>query len=281
MAGIFPDGARRVRRDDAGGRPRVDRGIHLFRRSPPQDALPDGWRPILEERLAHWRHLDAEEQDRLAELTGLLLSRKHWEAARGFELTAEMSLLIAAQAALLVLGLSYRHYREVGAIIVHPSTVVLRGPRGAPVPGLMTDAPTPILGQAAHRGPILLAWDAAAHDARHPERGHNVVFHEFAHKLDMLDDVVDGTPPLEPAQRARWVDVCTREYRAVQQGGDSLLSSYAGVNPGEFFAVATEVFFDRPVDLRAHKPELYGVLAAFYRQDPAARVERGTTQGGR
>lgn len=270
-----------MRRGGDGAPPGLDRGINPFRRRPPQDALPDGWRRTLDDRLAHWRHLDAEEQDRLAELTGLLLSRKHWEAARGFELTPDMTLLIAAQAALLVLGLSYRHYREVGAIIVHPSTVVLRGPRGAPVPGLMTDAPTPILGQAAQRGPILIAWDAVARDARHPERGHNVVFHEFAHKLDMLDDVVDGTPPLEPGQRDRWIEVCTREYRAVQRGGDPLLSTYAGVNPGEFFAVATEVFFDRPTDLRAEKPDLYEVLAAFYRQDPAARVERGSARESR
>jgi Mlc titration factor MtfA (ptsG expression regulator) len=210
----------------------------------------------------------------LGELAGQLILDKNWEAANGFELTDEMQLLIAAQAALLVLGLSFEHYREVGAIIVHPTTVVLHGPRGASVPGLMTDAPMPILGQAAHKGPIMIAWDAVRRDARHPERGHNVVFHEFAHKLDMLDDVVDGTPPMPRAELDRWVEVCTREYEIAQAGSDGFLSSYAGVNPGEFFAVATEAFFDRPSDMAEAKGELYAVLAGFYRQDPAARVAR-------
>lgn len=185
-----------------------------------------------------------------------------------------MRLLIAAQAALLVLGLTFEHYREVGAVIVHPTTVVLTGPRGAPVAGLMTDAPMPILGQAAHRGPIMIAWDAVTRDARHPERGHNVVFHEFAHKLDMLDNVIDGTPPMAPEEGQRWVEVCTRTYEQLQAGHDDLLRDYAAVNPGEFFAVATEVFFDRPVAMRDEKSDLYEVLSGFYRQDPAGRVER-------
>jgi Mlc titration factor MtfA (ptsG expression regulator) len=244
----------------------------MFRRQPPQEALPEGWRETVAARISHWEHLDDDERERLGDLAGLLVGHKHWEAARGFELSDEMQLVIAAQAALLVLGLTFEHYREVGAIIVHPTTVVLHGERGAPVKGLMTDAPMPILGQAAQRGPILIAWDAVAADARHPERGHNVVFHEFAHKLDMLDDVVDGTPPLPPEAHDRWVEVCTSEYEHLQGGRDPLLSSYAGVNVGEFFAVATEVFFDRPVEMRHQKPDLYGVLSGFYRQDPAARV---------
>ncbi|MEZ5269288.1 MAG: zinc-dependent peptidase [Microthrixaceae bacterium] len=148
----------------------------------------------------------------LGEYTGLIRS-KNWEAASGFVLTDEMRLLIAAQAALLILGLSFDHYREVGAIIVHPTTVVLTGERGSSVPGLMTDAPMPILGEAAHKGPILIAWDAVAMDVHHPERGHNVVFHEFAHKIDMLDDVVDGTPPMARSEIDRWVQVCTARVR--------------------------------------------------------------------
>ncbi|MGI9577600.1 MAG: zinc-dependent peptidase [Microthrixaceae bacterium] len=244
----------------------------MFRKRPPQEALPEGWRDTLAARISHWQHLDPDEQERLGDLAGMLIDRKNWEAAQGFELDDEMVLVIAAQAALLVLGLTFEHYREVGAIIVHPTTVVLHGPRGSSVQGLMTDAPMPILGQAAHKGPILIAWDAVAADARHPERGHNVVFHEFAHKLDMLDDVVDGTPPLPPEQHDRWVEVCTKEYEHLQSGRDKLLSAYAGVNVGEFFAVATEVFFDQPVQMCEQKPDLYGVLSGFYQQDPATRV---------
>jgi Mlc titration factor MtfA (ptsG expression regulator) len=103
-----------------------------------------------------------------------------------------------------------------------------------------------------------------------------VVLHEFAHKLDMLDGMVDGTPPLlDGAARRRWIAVCTAEYDLLRAGeGGDLLRGYAAVNPGEFFAVATEVFFDRPGELQSQKPALYDVMRAFYRQDPAARARR-------
>jgi Mlc titration factor MtfA (ptsG expression regulator) len=205
-------------------------------------------------------------------LTERLLDEQRWEAANGFALTDTMRVLIAAHGALLVLELDLDWYRAVGSIIVHPTTMVLRGPRGGPVPGVMTDAPTPILGQAQHgRGPVVVAWDAARRDAAHPERGQNVVLHELAHKLDLLDGVLDGTPPQsDPVLLDRWVQVCTAEFERVRAGGPSVLRDYAGTNPGEFFAVATEVFFCRPHALSALHPGLYGVLRDFYRQDPAA-----------
>jgi Mlc titration factor MtfA (ptsG expression regulator) len=123
---------------------------------------------------------------------------------------------------------------------------------------------------------VIVAWDAARAGGRHPERGQNVVLHEFAHKLDMLDDMIDGTPPLpDRAARQRWIEVCTAEYERVRAGlGGHLLWSYAGVNPGEFFAVATEVFFTRPIELREQKPALYEVFADYYGQDPAGRLAR-------
>jgi Mlc titration factor MtfA (ptsG expression regulator) len=137
----------------------------------------------------------------------------------------------------------------------------------------------PILGLASYGGPIIIVWDEALAAARHPGRGHNVVFHEFAHKLDMLDGNIDGTPPLATQEQFdRWVAVCTEVYRQVVEGtaGDSL-EPYAGVNPAEFFAVATEVFFDDPEPLRNEHPDLYGVLVDYYRQDPALRLARKFT----
>lgn len=206
------------------------------------------------------------------DLTRRLLDELRWEAANGFGLTEAMRVLIAAHGALLVLELDLDWYRAVGSIIVHPTTMVLRGPRGGPVPGVMTDSPTPILGQAQHgRGPVVVAWDAARRDAAHPERGQNVVLHELAHKLDLLDGVLDGTPAhSDPTALERWVRVCTAEFDQVRSGGPSELRDYAGTNPGEFFAVATEVFFCRAHALSARHPDLYSVLSAFYRQDPAA-----------
>jgi Mlc titration factor MtfA (ptsG expression regulator) len=246
------------------------------RRRSRRAGLPAGWQGVTAAAVAHWALLDEAERAELGELMDVLLRAKRWEAARGFELTDEVRVVIAAQASLLILGLGAEFYRAVGSIIVHPTTMTFRGVRPGPAAGVVTDAPLPILGQAQHqRGPVVIAWDAARADARHPERGHNVVFHEFAHKLDMLDDLVDGTPPLsDRTARERWIDVCTAEYRLLRAGrGGHLLRAYATVNPGEFFAVATEVFFDLPGEMLEQKPDLYGVLRDFYRQDPARREQ--------
>jgi Mlc titration factor MtfA (ptsG expression regulator) len=149
-----------------------------------------------------------------------------------------------------------------------------RGVRAGPAPGTVTDGVLPVLGEAHdRRGPVLLAWDQARDAARHPGRGQNVVYHEFAHKLDMLDDVLDGTPPLgRGGDLARWVEVCTEAYRALQAGIERPpLQPYGATNPAEFFAVATEAFFDVPVALQRHEPRLYEVLRDFYDQDPMSR----------
>jgi hypothetical protein len=97
-----------------------------------------------------------------------------------------------------------------------------------------------------------------------------VILHEFAHKIDALNGTFDGTPPLAGAEQlAEWVAVCTAELHALRQGETGVLRAYAGTNPTEFFAVATEAFFEQPLQVRASKPALYGVLAGYYRQDPA------------
>lgn len=250
--------------------------MSLFRRR--RAALADGWETIVETAVAHWSHLDDDERERMADLLEGFVTTKRWEAAQGFELTDEIRTVIAAEAALLVLGLEagLDAYHDVGTIIVHPSTMRFRQLSGGPIPGTVVDGDVDLLGEASYNGPVVIAWDAAKRNARHPEHGHDVVLHEFAHKLDMLDHVVDGTPPLPDAEaRQRWIDVCTHELGLLRAGhGGHLLDPYGATNPAEFFAVATEVFFDRPIDLERHKPDLYDVLFAFYRQDPAERVRR-------
>ena len=228
------------------------------------------------QRVAYWQVLDEPGQQRLADLAGYLVTNKRWEAAKGFVMTDDVIVTIAVQGAVLILGLDTDYFGKVTNIIVHPSTFAIPGIRATAIHGMVDAGERPLLGEAHHdRGPVLLAWDQVLAGARHRGRGHNVVFHEFAHKMDMLDGVVDGTPLL-PNQAAldRWIAVCAAELELMRRGESGpLLDVYGATDPGEFFAVATEVFFDRPIDCREIKPDLYGVLAAFYRQDPAAREQ--------
>ena len=235
--------------------------------------LVDGWEHIATDTWGMWRGFNADDKERLADIADWLLHHKNWEAAHGFELDETMRTTIALEAALLVLELGTEYYREVSAIIAYPTTVLSSGVYAGPARGTVTDGVVPVLGQAHdHRGPIIIAWDEALHGAQNPGQGRNVVFHEFAHKLDMLDDSLDGTPPLPKDQVARWVEVCTDVYSSLRDGEPRYpLDAYGATNPAEFFAVATETFFDAPVILAQHEPALYDILKTFYNQDPATR----------
>ena len=249
----------------------------FFRRAKQERAaaaqpFPDEWRDRLAYRWPLYVTLDADERARLEELTKRFLARVRFEPAQGFTVTDEMRVLIAAQACLLVLELDLDLYRQVTSVIVHPRTVVLRGERSVGS-HLKTDGAQTLAGQAHHRGPVVLSWSTVAYEARHHRRGHNVVMHEFAHQLDMVDGTIDGTPPITDRDlRRRWVTICTTEYRKLRRGDETVLRGYAATDPGEFFAVATEAFFTTPLELAEASPALYDVLRDVFGQDPAARV---------
>ena len=233
------------------------------------------WHDLLEREFGHWQLLDDAELERMEQLVPSFVHDTRWEAANGFDLTEDHKVVIAAQASMLLLGLELDSYPQLTSVIVHPSTVRLRGDH-AVGGGVRSSGTQTLAGQAHYRGPVVLSWAAARRGARFPTGGQNVVYHEFAHQLDMLDGITDGTPPLgdDEAARTRWVEVCTAAYDTVRAEGSPVLRSYAGTNPAEFFAVATEVFFNRPLEVREHEPALYDELRRFYRQDPAARAER-------
>jgi Mlc titration factor MtfA (ptsG expression regulator) len=254
--------------------------VRVIRR---RKGLADGWERTAAEQIGAWDGFDAGERERLGALGDWLLRHKNWEAAHGFELDDVIRTTIAIEAAVLILALDTGYYREVSAIIVYPTTILSRGQHAGPVHGTVIDGDVAVFGEAHdRRGAILISWDQALEAARHPGRGSNVVFHEFAHKLDMLDDATDGTPPLETReQRARWIDVCTRAYTALREGVPRPpLDPYGGVSPAEFFAVATESFFDAPLALEHQEPDVFEVLRDFYRQDPAVRARRAAGSTG-
>jgi len=243
--------------------------------------FPKEWEEIVRRNVAHYCMLDDAGQARLCALIQVCIAEKHWEGAGGLVLTDEITVTISAHACLLLLGLPHDFYRNVRSIIVYPSTVVPPQRKLgffeyalAPI-----EVAGPIIGQAFQQGPLILMWDAVLRGGCHPEGGHNVVYHEFAHKLDMLDGAADGTPPLRDRDEfIDWVNTCSREYlrliREAEAGKKTFLDDYGATNEAEFFAVATEQFFDQPLVMRRHAPDLYRVLKEYYRQDPAERVGR-------
>ena len=183
-------------------------------------------------------------------------------------------MLVSVQAALLLLNVPHDYYRRTDTILVYPSTFVL--PEGNERAGVRDRRGTPVLGLAQVGGPVVLAWDSVRQGVEDGRDGRNVVYHEFAHKLDMLDQVADGTPEFESRERFdEWVRVMSREFEKLvidgERGRRTLLDKYGATNPAEFFAVTTECFFERPRLLKDKHTELYGIFREFYRQDPASR----------
>lgn len=240
--------------------------------------FPAGWDAILQGNVGHWARLDEAERSRLRELVQVFVAEKRWEGCGGLEMTDEVRVTVAAEACILLLGRDHDLYDDVESILVYPSTVVPpeRRPGVFERAGELVTAPEPILGEARRGGPVILVWDAVKRGARDPDDGRNVVFHEFAHKIDMAEGAVDGTPPLpDGAARRSWAEVCSEVFLALKAGDPEVLrviDPYGARDEAEFFAVATESFFERPAALRDALPELYALLAEFYRQDPAARL---------
>lgn len=245
-----------------------------------QEPFPEAHHAVLERNVKHYGWLEAESQQQLRDLVQVFIAEKTWEGCGGLELTDEMKVTIAAQACLLVLALPHRLYKEVDSILVYPSTVLRPQARSGVFTranAVIASGPIALLGEAHARGPVILAWDRVLRDGQRPRDGHNVVYHEFAHKLDMLDSRADGTPPLGTSEEiARWQQVCELAYldlRArTERGQASFIDEYGATNEAEFFAVATEHFFEQPRALQREEPGLYDVLRDFYRQDPATRV---------
>jgi MtfA peptidase len=237
--------------------------------------FPDAWADILEDNVKAYTLLDEDEQQRLRDLTQVFIDEKNWEGCGGVELDDEMRVTIAGSACLLILGRDHDLMEEVESILVYPSTMKLpEQQRGFFDTGARVgEGEKAVLGVAHGRGgPVVLAWDSVLSGARNAKDGQNLVLHEIAHKIDFLDGSADGTPPLDTAHdRQEWARVCSEAFNDHKSGEEHLLSDYATTNEAEFFAVATEVFFEQPKRMRKQLPELYALLQGFYNLDLAAR----------
>ncbi|MBI3840011.1 MAG: zinc-dependent peptidase [Planctomycetia bacterium] len=236
--------------------------------------FPSDWLAHLKQNVVAYDHLTPREQAKLRDDLRVFIAEKNWEGCAGLELTDEMKVTIAGQACLMALGLEGDPFACVLSILVYPTGYAV--PQEHWYEGWSIAEEAARLGESWYRGPVILSWADVRRDARHPGEGQNLVWHEFAHQLDMLDRSTNGTPPLaDREQRRRWHDVMTSEYEQLvtdeREGRATLLDTYGATNEAEFFAVATECFFDCPILLRSQHPKLYELLGEYYRQDPAAR----------
>ena len=201
------------------------------------------WRRTLQEHLAHYRFLGPAQRAKLEDAARIIEAETYWEGCGGLELDDRMRILIAANAALLVLENEAGHFESVTSVLVYPAGVIV--PESHRGNGIVAGQ-TPILGQASFRGPIILSWSDALYGSQRIG-ARNVVLHEFAHALDMLGGIVDGTPQMPAGLRRRWADVCQREFDTLndqlESGMRTVIDPYAATNPAEFFAVVTEHFF--------------------------------------
>lgn len=242
-----------------------------------EQPFPADWEQYLTANVPHIALLTAEEQERLRDDIKIIIGEKYWEGCNGLIVTDEMRVTVAAFACLLQLNLPHRdYYSNVQTILLYPSYYRVKHKRYET--GILRENVESRAGEAwSHNGPIVLAWDEVLTGGQYDTDGHNVVLHEFAHKLDMLDSSASGVPMLEnQAAYEVWAQVMSAEYAALvsntEAGIEGLIDSYGAKNPMEFFAVVTEVFFEQPHQLQEEHPRLYDIFRDFYRQDPAARM---------
>ncbi len=244
-----------------------------FHRSAEERPFPPAWRAIVDTNVPRIRWLPETDQRELERLVLAFLDDKVFEGAGGLTMTDEVRVTIAAQACVLLLHRDTDIYPELDTVLVYPSTYV--APSKTYDGLVVIEGDSVRLGESWDRGVVVLAWDAVRRGTTNAHDGHNVVLHEFAHQLDQESGAMDGAPALQGLARyATWARVLGREYadlvERVHAGRRVDIDRYGATSPPEFFAVMTEMFFERPRALAAKHPELYATLADFYKQDAAS-----------
>lgn len=240
-------------------------------------AIPDALWQLTLLRYPFLAQRSAEDLAELRRLCSLLLAGKEFHGVAGFEVSDEIAVAVAAQAFLPVLRLGLGWYDGFVGIVMHAGEVVAQR-RYEDEDGIVHEYDEELAGEAMEGGPLMLAWQAIAVSDDPAEFGadavYNVVIHEFAHVIDMRDGLADGVPPLDAAERERWIEVIDAEWETfcqrVDAGEDTLIDPYGAEAVEEFFAVAVEAFFVAPAAMRTEEPAMYALLAGFFKQDPAA-----------
>jgi len=249
-----------------------------------EEPIPPEWAEIMHERFPLSRQLTESERTRLLRYVQLFLHEKNIEGCNGLEITDEIRVTIAAQACYLLLGLNAGCYPDLKTVLVYrrayiPKENTLDQARVGT--GGVQRPPQARLGESWLHGTVVLSWDATVSGAANFRDGRNVVFHEFAHRLDQQDGVADGLPAaLEISSLQTWAELIGKHHERLKKARKkfrrTVLQKYGATNRAEFFAVATEAFFEKPHQLHKKAPDLYAEFADFYGRDPAGALETET-----
>jgi Mlc titration factor MtfA (ptsG expression regulator) len=234
--------------------------------------LPAHAEAVLQRDIPVYRRMSPDLQRQLRQLVVQFLHQKKFVGCEGLEVTDEMAVTIAGQACLLLLNRHSKVYPALHTILVYPSEFVARradvGPGGVITPGHQS-----MLGESWDDGRVVLSWDDVRRGAGDWTDGHNVVLHEFAHQLDSESGRANGAPYLgNPASYREWSEVLSRDFNTLRMRAmyrqDTVIDPYGATNPAEFFAVATETFFEKPYQMAEHHAELFAEFLKYYRVDP-------------
>ncbi len=235
--------------------------------------FPKEWLAIIESNVPYYKLLPPPDRLELQRHILIFTAEKRFEGCGGLTITEEIKLTIAAQACILLLHRKTDYYPNLSSVLVYPQAYIAKETKHLPS-GVVAEGPQVRLGESWHRGSIVLSWDDVRQGAADIHDGHNVVFHEFAHQLDSSAGRGDSSEVLQHRSSfIAWARVLQKDYEKLRQDIDhnhhTLLNGYGAVNPAEFFAVATEYFFERPREMQKLHPQLYNELKRFYHQDPA------------
>ncbi len=238
------------------------------RRSLIDSPWPPEWSLYLDRNVRLTRRLSDRERQSLQQKVKVFVAEKHWEGCEGLKVQDEMKLVVAANACLMLLGVGEFYFDNVSTILLYPRA--FQRSRGS---GYLSGGVEHRSGEAWQGGPIVLSWQDALQGGRNENDGKNVVIHEFAHALDGLDGEMGGNIAFDSADDAdAWQQVVDEEFErlvdAAQQGRPTLLDSYGATNQAEFFAVASETFFESPIELERDHARLFSLLQKYYRVDP-------------
>lgn len=231
-------------------------------------------RPILQQQIWQWNHLPKNVQDAAVDWLRIFIEEKFWEGSRDLELTFEHQVVIAGQASFMTLAYPDWYFDKLQTVLIRPSVYVsedstlLAADAAIPLKGTQAS-----IGQTSYRGTLLLSWKDVLRSAHSPNFGRCVAIHELAHQMDFDNDpMVDGIPPLPShVDSKKWQSQFSEQFESLRhdfdQGYDIVIDEYGLTSPGEFFAVASEAYFQAPHELAEYHAELFDLLLSFYQRD--------------